>query len=95
MVEFRRKITRFLRYGDRPWNLLITTAAIFVVVLMLSIFGLLWRDSAGAMFVKCRTSQRNKAKSARSGPDVQVPQLDNPVSDLEACLPRKDRYAFA
>jgi phosphate transport system permease protein len=48
MVEFRRKITRFLRYGDRPWNLLITTAAIFVVVLMLAIFGLLWRDSAGA-----------------------------------------------
>jgi phosphate transport system permease protein len=48
MVEFNRKLKRFFRSGDRTWSVLLISSAIFVVLLMLSIFGLLFQDSADA-----------------------------------------------
>jgi phosphate transport system permease protein len=48
MVDFRKKVKRFFRSGDRSWSLLIISSAILVVILMLAIFGLLFRDSVEA-----------------------------------------------
>jgi phosphate transport system permease protein len=45
---FWGKLSYTLRHGDRIWNTLITTMAVLVVLLMLAIGGLLWRDSASA-----------------------------------------------
>jgi phosphate transport system permease protein len=42
------RIGRILHHGDRPWNLLIIAMAGLVLILMLSIGWLLWRDSATA-----------------------------------------------
>lgn len=41
-------LRRRLRYGDRPWHALLTAMALVVLVLVLVIGWLLWRDSAGA-----------------------------------------------
>ncbi|HEX7556176.1 MAG TPA: phosphate ABC transporter permease subunit PstC [Leptolinea sp.] len=48
MVDLQKKLKRFLRSGDRAWSILLIIAAIFVVVIVLSIFGLLFQDSADA-----------------------------------------------
>ncbi len=43
-----KRAGQILQHGDRPWNALLFGMALLVVVLMLSIGALLWRDSAGA-----------------------------------------------
>ncbi len=42
------RLRNFLRYGDRPWNILIVSMALLVIGLMLAIGWLLLRDSAVA-----------------------------------------------
>ncbi len=39
-------IRKVLNYGDRPWNMLISSMAAFTIVLVLAIGYLLWQDSA-------------------------------------------------
>jgi phosphate transport system permease protein len=48
MVDFKKKVKRYLRSGDRAWSWLIITSAIIVVVLVASIFILLFNESAEA-----------------------------------------------
>ena len=42
------RLRRFLRYGDRPWNILVIAMALLVILLVLAIGALLLRDSAQA-----------------------------------------------
>lgn len=42
------RLRRFLRYGDRPWNVLVIAMALLVILLVLAIGALLLRDSAQA-----------------------------------------------
>lgn len=41
-------ISRFTRHGDRPWNTLLIFVSLLIITLIISIFFLLWRDSASA-----------------------------------------------
>ena len=45
---WQKRLQHALRHGDRPWRLLIAAMASLVLVLVLTIGGLLWRDSATA-----------------------------------------------
>lgn len=45
MADFKNKLKRFWRSGDRVWSMLIITSAIIVVILVISIFVLLFNDS--------------------------------------------------
>jgi phosphate transport system permease protein len=45
MADFKNKVKRFWRSGDRVWSMLIITSAIIVVILVISIFVLLFNDS--------------------------------------------------
>ncbi len=59
----------FLHYGDRPWNILTISMAVLVILLVLAIGYLLWKDSAGSRAV--------------SGLNFLIPTTDaswNPVS---------------
>jgi phosphate transport system permease protein len=42
------QLWRFFKHGDRPWRVLIVMVSVGVLVMMLSIGWMLWRDSAGA-----------------------------------------------
>ena len=46
--ERRKYLGRLLNHGDRPWNGLMVAVSLAVVLLMLAIGVLLWRDSAAA-----------------------------------------------
>jgi phosphate transport system permease protein len=43
--SLNERIRVLLHYGDRPWNTLIISTAVLIFLLMLTIGGLLWKDS--------------------------------------------------
>jgi len=51
MKDLSRTVYRFLRSRDSLWRILIVASAIFVVILMISILGLLYRNSTEAQKV--------------------------------------------
>jgi phosphate transport system permease protein len=45
-IKTKRMITKLTEHGDRPWNLLLISVSLLVIVLIIGVVLLLWRDSA-------------------------------------------------
>ena len=42
------RLGQVFQHGDRPWRVLIVTVSILVILLMVAIGGMLWKESSGA-----------------------------------------------
>lgn len=46
-LKFAARLRKLLRHGDRPWNALLISMSLFVLLLVILVAGLLWNQSTG------------------------------------------------